>query len=137
MSKDKAIDKISISMLTVDELAYICEEEGIKVRDICRKLKEGMDSDIVKMDTEGHEFSRTPDMPTRHKYMQSAMELFRLVKKDVEEVKSATVVHKMLPEDIDRLEAITKELKGLEKRLITDKVQQGEIIEVTSVVSNN
>lgn len=129
-----AIEKIEkVSELTLDKLGEICQEENVTVRKVCQLLYDGMNADIIKLDTEGDELSRVPDMGTRHKYMQSAMEMLRLVKKETIDVAQVAVVHKMAPEDIDRLEAIAKELRGLENRLLTDKIQQGRVIEVVSI----
>ncbi len=62
--------------------------------------------------------------------VELVLRLRRLLDNKVDDIKSATVTHKIAPEDIDRLENIAAELKGLESRLLTDKIQQGEIIDV-------
>ena len=58
------------------------------------------------------------------------LRLRRLLDNKLDDIKSATVTHKIDSADISRLEAIAKELKGLEARLVTDKTQNGEIIDV-------
>ncbi len=124
-----------LSEITIDELGKICEEEGVTVRGVCRVLKDGLEAVTAgRLDTEGEIIKGTQfkDMATRHKYMQSAMEMLRLVKKETKEIAEAVVTHRMAPEDIDRLEVIARELKGLEARLVTDKVQQGRVIDVAS-----
>lgn len=122
------IDKLA-SVMTVDDLAAMASEEGVTVRAVLKKLAEGLESKTVgRVDNNGNIIEATiqADMPTQHKFMQSAAEVLRLVRKDTEQ-QIATVEHRMAPEDITRLEGIAKELKGLECRLAADPTQQGII----------
>lgn len=126
--------------LTVEDLYKVCEEEGVTVRDVCKLLKEGMGSNTIgKVNNEGNmvESSVQADMPTRHKYMQSAIEVLRMVTKQTVAVGEVAVTHKMAPEDIDRLESIAKELKALEGRLSKDKLQQGQVIDAVINTHDN
>ncbi len=66
--------------------------------------------------------------------VELVLRLRRLLDNKVDDIKSATITHKISSEDIDRLEKIAAELAGLEARLVTDKVQQGEIVDVTHTV---
>ena len=110
----------SVSTLTVDDLAQICAEEGVTVREVMKVLADGMKSNTVgKLDNEGEIIfnSVQPDMVTRHKYMVSAMEMFKIIGKNEVRV-SGVIEHKMLPkEDVERIEAVFKEEVELRKML--------------------
>ena len=125
-----------VSLLTVDDLSAICATEGVTVESVMKALADGLQANVVpKLNNEGEviEASVVADMYARHKYMQSALEVLRLVRKDVGEI-SGTVTHQMAEGDIDRLEAIANELLGLEKRLSLDKVQQGRPIDTDAII---
>lgn len=66
--------------------------------------------------------------------VELVLRLRKLLDNRVEEVKAMSVEHRISAEDIERLETIASELKGLESRLVGDKVQRGEVIDVSVVV---
>lgn len=69
------------------------------------------------------------DNAAQGKAVELALRLKRLLDNKVGDLEPVAHVHKMAPEDITRLEAIAQELKGLERRLVADKVQQGVVID--------
>ena len=121
-SVEKVVDKLP-SVMTVDDLAKVCEEEGVTIRSVVGVLSDGLKSTLMRVHNSGIEDSGEPDNPTRHKYMVSAMEMLRMVKKEV--AAPVAVEHHMAAGDIERLEAIARELVGLESRLKADPIQQG------------
>lgn len=142
MTTEKAISKIDdkskVSTLTLDDLAKICDEEGVTVRSICRTLKEGMESNFPgKYDTEKKIIQETvqPDMSTRHKYMVSAMEVLKLVKK---EVATSTVINVSTlnynEDKYKRLEESLQEEIRLRSELSSNSSHRGKIINVESRV---
>lgn len=123
MGEEEVIDKLA-SVMTVEDLAVMADEEGVSVRAVLRVLAEGLKADVVKVDNSGRENSRVADMATRHKYMTSALEVLRLVEKRVEV--SGTIVHKMVPaEDVPRLIEIFEKTAELRRRRDMDRIQQG------------
>lgn len=138
MSDTKAIEKLSD--LTVDKLGEICEQENVTVRKVCQLLYDGMNADIVKLDNEGKEHSRIPDMPTRHKYMTSAMEILKLVKKDVPTTNVINVATLNYNEGkIDRLQEAIAEERRLRGLISADATHRGKVItiEATTVELSN
>ena len=133
-----AVTKIqSVSTLTIDQLADICESEGVTVQSVCKALAEGLQSNTIgKVDDNGDLVKATvqADMAVRHKYMVSAMEVLRLVKKDVMDINVTHQEHKYSSEDLGRMEVIAKELTRLEEIRRSDPVQRGEVIDVATVI---
>ena len=132
MGELQAINKIvkKVSDITVDDLQLYCEKAGVTVEALCVKLGELLNAGHGGMDKYGDAKGVfEPDFNIQYKAMVVGMELLKLIKKDVGVV-VGQVTHSMAPEDISRLEMIAHELKGLEQRLVTDKVQQGEVVDV-------
>ena len=126
MKEIQVINKITkkISELTVDDIAQYCESAGVTVGSLCLKLQELLNATREIKDRDGDIIDVLPDNNIQLKALGVALELLRLVSgKDVGG--TATVTHQMAPGDIERLENIAKELKGLESRLNTDTIQQG------------
>lgn len=127
----KVLNKISknVSELTVDDIALYCSESGVTIGALCLKLNQLLNATREIKDRDGDLVDTVPDNNTQLKALSVALELLKLVggKNDVV---VGTVQHQMAPGDVERLEAIVKELKGLESRLVVDKVQQG-VIDVT------
>lgn len=67
------------------------------------------------------------DNAAQGKAVELALRLKGLLDNKVSDVQAVSVTHSMSKEDIERLESIAKELKGLEAKLMKDKVQQGVI----------
>jgi hypothetical protein len=132
MTNEKAVEKIGkVSELTLDELAKVCADEGVTVRAVCQLLAEGMKADIVKLDTEGGELSRTPDMVTRHKYMTSAMEVLKLVKKEVASTNNIVVNNiNYSDEKFRRIEEALELEKSLTKAIAEDSSHRGKVIDI-------
>lgn len=122
------VNKINkkVSELTVDDIAMYCEEAGITVYTLCRNLKILETASIPKFDRDGEEIAQIPDNNVRLKVLMVEAEMLKLIARK-ELIGTSVVQHQMAPGDIDRLEVIAKELKGLESRLVVDKVQQGII----------
>ena len=138
MTEQTAVAKIQqVSTLTIDQLADICESEGVTVQSVCKALAEGLQSNTIgKVDENGDLIVDTvqADMAVRHKYMVSAMEVLRLVKKDVMDINVTHQEHKYSSEDLGRMEVIAKELTRLEEIRRSDPVQRGEVIDVATVI---
>ena len=130
MGEIGVVNKISkrVSEITVDDIARYCEEAGVTVESLCVKLKELMGAGKEIRDRDGERTGvKEPDWNVQYKAMVVGLELLKLVKKDVEIVGMGQVEHKMAAGDIERLEAIARELRGLERRLVEDSVQRGEV----------
>lgn len=127
MSNDVEIYKVASHII-----AEGFKSAGIKDGDEFIALKKLLNAKKMTVDKIGEEHFED-DYTAIGRGVELTLRLRRLLDNKVEDVKSATVTHKMLPEDIDRLEAIAKELKGLETRLKSDKIQQGEIIDATYI----
>lgn len=108
------------------------KDAGIDERRPFEMLAKLANSQKMTLDKYGKEHLEE-DNGTQLKVAELVLKLTGQLERRVEEVKDLSVVHKMAPEDIDRLENIAAELKGLENRLKTDKIQQGKIIEVARV----
>lgn len=133
MTTDKTIEKLSD--LTLDKLGEICQEEGVTVRKVCELLYDGMNAETVKLDSYGKpiEESKQPDMPTRHKYMMSAMEVLKLVKKEVPVSNVINVNNiNMSPEKLLRIETAIKEIEDLNNKIKENPVYRGKVIDVES-----
>lgn len=107
---------------------------GIKEGDEFKSLAKLLTARKMTVDKFGEEHFED-DNTAIGRGVELVLRLRKLLDNKVEDIKSSTITHKMAPEDISRLESIAKELKGLEKRLVTDKVQQGEIIDVQVTVA--
>lgn len=105
------------------------ESAGIKDGEEFVALKKLLKARKMTVDKYGEEHYED-DNTAIGRGVELTLRLRRLLDNKAEEVKSATVTHKISPEDIDRLEKISAELRGLETRLVKDKVQQGAIIDV-------
>lgn len=137
MTTNKALEKIEkVSELTLDKLGEICQEENVTVRKVCQLLYDGMNSDIIKLSTEGEEISRIPDMPTRHKYMTSAMEVLKLVKKEIPTTNIINVETLNFNDaKYKRLEEAIYEEQRLRKEIENNSSHKGKIINVEPVSS--
>lgn len=102
------------------------KEAGIDISDPYRTLKDGLSATRAIVSKFG-DISYEDDFSVRHKYMVTALELMQHLKNKTEDVKQVSVSIGIRPGDIDRLEAITKELDALNKRLGTERWQQGLI----------
>ena len=113
--------------------AHIIEEgfksAGIKSGDEFRALAKLLKARKMTVDKIGEEHWEDDNTAIRGG-VELVLRLRRLLDNKVDDIKSATVTHKIDSADIDRLEKIAAELKGLEARLVTDKTQNGEIIDV-------
>lgn len=130
---DKVIALVTskpVSTLTTDDIASALESQGVTLEALCSKLKEGLSSQKAIMNKFG-DVSYEEDRMVQHKYMVTGLEMMKLLEKKTEEVKAVSVQVNFLPGDIDRMEIIARELKGLEHRLSIDKTQRGKVIDVT------
>lgn len=107
---------------------------GIKEGDEFKSLAKLLTARKMTVDKFGEEHFED-DNTAIGRGVELVLRLRKLLDNKVEDIKSSTVTYKMAPEDISRLESIAKELKGLEKRLVTDKIQQGEIIDAQVTVA--
>lgn len=128
------VNKINkkVSELTVDDIAEYCEKSGVTISALCLKLNQLLNATREIKDRDGEIVDVLPDNNVQLKALGVALELLRLVSTK-EVVGTGVVTHQMAPGDIDRLENIAKELKGLEGRLMSDKIQQGETIDADIV----
>lgn len=108
------------------EIAELFIAAGITDKKPFEVLARLLDAKKMTVDKFGDEHEES-DNAAQGKAVELAFRLRRFLDNKVDDVKTMSVEHKMAPEDIDRLEAIAEELKGLEKRLVGDKVQQGVI----------
>lgn len=122
------------SELTVDDLAQYCEEAGLSVKELCVSVARLTKAQKIIKYEYGVDPVYDEDNNTQLKAVQTAFELLKLVGGKVVMV-GGSVAHQMAPGDIERLEAISTELKGLEGRLAEDKVQQGRVEEAVIVSS--
>lgn len=131
----KVMDKL-VSVLTTDDLASICEEEGLTVRGLVKCLSDGMKSMTEpKLNNTGQviESSVVPDRYARHKYMSSGMELLKLIGNKQLEIKT-TVTHHMSEEDIINIKKIVENGERLRKEWLTNPMQHGrQYVDVTPV----
>lgn len=127
---NKIINKISkkCSELTVDDIAIYCEENGVTIGSLCYKLNELLNATREIKDRDGDVIDIIPDNNVQLKALSVALELLRLVNNKTVAV-IGKIEHQMSDGDILRLEAIATELKGLESRLISDRIQQGMVID--------
>ncbi len=123
-SKDLEIQKAAVHIISEG-----FKSAGIKEGDEFVSLKKLLTARKMTVDKFGEEHWEDDNGSIRGG-VELVLRLRRLLDNKVDDVKSATVTHKIAPEDIDRLEKIAAELKGLESRLMVDKIQQGEIIDV-------
>lgn len=107
---------------------------GIKDGDEFKALAKLLTAQKMTLDKFGEEHYEDDNTAIRGG-VELVLRLKRLLDNKVDEIKDVSITHKMAPEDITRLESIAKELKGLERRLVSDKVQQGVIIETISVTT--
>lgn len=105
------------------------KEAGIKDGDEFKALAKLLVAQKMTVDKYGEEHYEDDNTAIRGG-VELVLRLRRLLDNKVDEIKDISVTHRMAPGDIDRLEAIAKELKGLESRLVDDKIQQGQIIDV-------
>lgn len=105
------------------------KEAGIEDGEEFKALKKLLTSKKLTVDKFGEEHWED-DNTSIARGVELVLRLRNLLNNKVEEVKSASVEIKMKAEDIDRLENISRELLGLEKRLRDDKMQQGEVIDI-------
>lgn len=120
------INKINkkVSELTVDDIALYCEQSGITISTLCLKLNQLLNATREIKDRDGEVVDTIPDNNIQLKALGVALELLRLV--SIKPIHAGMVIeHQIAPGDIERLEAIAHELKGLESRLNTDSIQQG------------
>lgn len=128
------INKINkkISELTVDDIAKYCADEGLTVPRLCKKLNILLDAKRIRYDRDGDVAGEDEDNNTQLKAVTTGLELLKLIGGKVVAT-MGVVEHQMAPGDIDRLELIATELKGLESRLVVDKIQQGVLIDTETV----
>lgn len=108
------------SSLTIDDIANYCERNEVTVDVLCAKLKELLNA--KRFDG----WQDVADSNVQLKALMVGLDLLRLVNTKTD-IAVATVTHQMAPGDIERLEVIAKELKGLEYKLVDDKIQQGSV----------
>ncbi len=104
----------------------LCVEAGIDDKKPFTTLARLLTARKMTVDKFGEEHYEE-DNAAQGKAVELVLRLKRLLDNKVSDVQAVSVTHNMSKEDIDRLEAISKELKGLEGRLLKDKVQQGII----------
>lgn len=130
-NESKVISQINkkISELTVDDIAMYCQENGITIGSLCYKLNSLLNFKKTVKDDMGVP-EEVDDGIIQLKALTVALELLKLVgNKDIKV--SGIINHKAIStEDIDRLESISRELIGLEKKRISNPIQQGEVIDV-------
>lgn len=102
------------------------KEAGIKEGDEFKALAKLLTARKMTVDKFGEEHFEDDNTAIRGG-VELVLRLRRLLDNKVEDMKDISVTHKLAPEDIDRLEKIAAELRGLESRLVMDKVQQGII----------
>lgn len=131
-SKLTIINKINkkIGQLTIDDIGEFCAEAGITVSRLCVDLDKLLKATRTLRDNTGE--YEVDDNNVRLKAVMSCLELMRLTGVKTESG-TVTVQHQMAPGDISRLEAIAKELKGLEMRLVMDKIQQGVPVDASDI----
>lgn len=74
------------------------------------------------------------DSATQFKVAELILRMKKLVDNKTEEVRTQTLLIQVSPEDVNRLESITAELKDLQEKLQSDNSQKGKIIEVVDAV---
>lgn len=135
MSELSVITKISkrVSELTVDDLAIYCNEAGVTVSSLCVVLSRLLNAQRVVKWENGVDPIYDNDNNVQVKALGTALELLKLVGNRGGEMVSGVVTHQMAAGDIERLEAIASELKGLESRLVQDRTQQGVAVDAVVV----
>lgn len=126
-----AISEKKVSELTVDDIATYCDGAGITLKTLCTSLHRLLNAQKVVKWENGVDPIYDNDNNVQIKALSTAFELLKLVGGKVVE---GTVQHQhsLAPGDIERLESIATELKGLETRLINDRTQQGHTIDITA-----
>lgn len=124
----KVLGKIKASDITIDDIALACERAGVTLESLCTKGMEFLNAKKEVYDNDGEYIGEEKLYNVQLKAWFGFMELLKLVNREAV-VMTGEVQHKMNANDVERLEAIAKELKGLESRLVTEKVQRGNIIE--------
>lgn len=137
MSEDKVITEIvkAGEGLTATDIARYCQEEGVTIPAVCKALAEGLESCYPgKMDNNGEwkGGSTEADMPTRHKYMTSALEVLRMVKKETVMPVATAVNINIGGEALGELLHMVKDVAGQLRALGTSGQQTGEIIDVNT-----
>lgn len=105
------------------------ESAGIKEGDEFKALGKLLTARKMTVDKFGEEHWEDDNTAIRGG-VELVLRLRRLLDNKVEDIKDISVTHKISSDDIYRLEKIAAELRGLETRLLIDKVQQGDIIDV-------
>lgn len=109
---------------------------GIKDGDEFKALAKLLTARKMTVDKFGEEHFEDDNMAIG-RGVELTLRLKRLLDNKVAEMGEVKVQHHMAPEDISRLEDIAKELKSLEYRLNSDRVQQGVIDVTTSMATTN
>jgi hypothetical protein len=129
------MNDLQINTKAQELVTQLMVEAGISDKKPFEVLARLLSARKMTLDKYGEEHYEEDNM-AQGKAVELTLRLKRLLDNKVNEVAEATVTHKMSAEDISRLESIAAELKGLEKRLKSDKVQQG-IIDVTVASSTH
>lgn len=103
-----------------------CEAVGITDKKPFEVLARLLESKKLTVDKFGGKHWEDDNL-AQSRAVEMTLRLKKLLDNKVEDIKEVSVTHKMSKEDIDRLESIANELKGLERRLVNDRVQQGVI----------
>lgn len=126
-NKDLEVYKVASHIITEG-----FKSAGIKEGDEFKALAKLLQARKMTVDKFGEEHWED-DNTAIGRGVELTLRLRRLLDNKVEEVKALSVEHRLAPGDIERLESITRELKSLESRLKTDKIQQGEVIDATVI----
>jgi hypothetical protein len=105
------------------------KEAGIDGKKPFTVLARLLDAKKMTVDKYGDEHIEE-DNTAQAKAVEVVLRLRRLLDNKLDDVRSQTLVVQVSPEDVNRLENITRELKQLQEKLDTDKTQKGKIIDV-------